>query len=52
MALPISPTPVLNGEDSRKFNLELKKNKNKRISETERLKGIALMNEILKKANF
>jgi hypothetical protein len=52
MALPISPTPVLKGEDSKRFNLQLKKSRRNRISKAEREKGIALMKSVLKKANI
>jgi len=50
MALPISPTPVLKGKDSRRFNLQLKKSRRNRISRTEREKGISLMKAVLKNA--
>jgi len=52
MALPISPTPVIKGEDSRRFNTQLKKSARTRISKNERAKGIALVKSILKKASI
>jgi GNAT superfamily N-acetyltransferase len=36
MALPISPTPVIRGTDSKRFNAELKKSNNKRHCSCER----------------
>lgn len=51
MALPISPTPVLKGEDSKRFNLQLVKSKKKRISKKERERGLVLMRAVLKNAD-
>jgi hypothetical protein len=48
MALPISHTPVLKGEDSRRFNAGLKKNASLRITRAERTKGINLVKAVLK----
>ncbi len=50
MALPISPTPVLKGKDSKRFNLQLKRSKKNRISRTEREKGLSLVKAVLKNA--
>ncbi len=52
MALPISHTPVLKGEDSKKFNAQLKKNSRVRISRAERAKGVHLVKAILKNAQI
>jgi len=52
MALPISPTPVIKGKDSKLFNRQLKKSRVTRISRTERLKGIALMKSVLEKSTI
>ena len=52
MALPISHTPVLKGEDSKRFNTQLKKNARVRISRAERNKGVNLVNTILKSAQI
>jgi hypothetical protein len=51
MALPISPTPVLKGKDSKRFNLQLLKSRKNRISKTERERGLVLMKAVLKNAN-
>ena len=50
MALPISQTPVLKGNDSRLFNLQLKKSSRNRISKSLREKGVSLMKAVLKNA--
>ncbi len=52
MALPITPTPILKGEDSRRFNEELAKSPFKKISKEERKRGIDLVNSILKNSNL
>jgi hypothetical protein len=52
MALPISPTPVLKGADSKRFNSFLKKNEKKRISKKERAKGLSIVKAILEKAKI
>ena len=52
MALPISHTPVLKGEDSKRFNTQLKKNSRVRISQSQRTKGITLVKAILKNAQI
>ena len=52
MALPIAPTPILKGEDSRKFNIQLKKNEKKRISDKERENAKEIMQRVLKKAKI
>ena len=52
MALLISHTPILKGEDSKKFNAQVKKNEHIRISQEERSKGVALVKSILKKAKI
>jgi hypothetical protein len=52
MALPISPTPVIRGNDSKKFNAQLKKSAKKRISKKDRQRGIELVNAILSKATI
>jgi hypothetical protein len=52
MALPITPTPILKGDDSRRFNEELQKSSSKKISQSERLKGLQLVEAVLKNANI
>jgi hypothetical protein len=52
MALPITPTPILKGEDSRRFNEELAKSPFKKISKKEMEEGIELMKAVLKNAKF
>lgn len=52
MALPISPTPILKGKDSERFNRQLKKSKKSRISKADKKKGIALMKAVLKNSNI
>jgi len=47
MALPITPTPVIKGEDSRIFNQKLNENYNKRISKEERERGLQLLAIVL-----
>jgi hypothetical protein len=52
MALPISQTPILKGNDSKRFNTQLKKSARTRISRGERLKGMNLVKAILKNAHI
>ena len=52
MALPITPTPILKGEDSRKFNEELAKSSFKKVSHKEMMDGIDFMKAILKNAKI
>ena len=52
MALPISHTPILKGEDSKRFNAQLKKSSQGRITRNERVKGMKLVKAILKNANI
>ena len=52
MALPITPTPIIKGEDSRRFNEELAKSSLKKISKKEMNDGIALMKAILQNAKI
>jgi len=48
MALPISPTPVIKGEDSKKFNEQLKISERERISSGQLEKAMALLKAVLK----
>lgn len=48
MALPIKDTPVLTGEDARKFLADIKANENKKVS-PEELARIKASYEIIKK---
>lgn len=52
MALPITPTPILKGEDSRRFNEELKKNYSKRVSKLDYEKGNAFVKAVLAKSSI
>ena len=52
MALPITPTPIIKGEDSRRFNEELTKSKFKKISQEERERGIKLVQTLFKNSNL
>ncbi len=51
MALPISHTPVLKGEDSRRFNEKLNLDARRPISHEERERGRQLVKAILSKGN-
>lgn len=52
MALPITPTPILKGEDSRRFNEELAKSPFKKISKTEYEEAVKLMEAVLKNSKL
>jgi len=49
MALPITATPVLEGEDAVRFYRELEENEGKRVSPEEIRQGRDIFNALLKK---
>ena len=49
MALPIAATPILEGEDLRRFYAELDENENRRAPKEEVLRSIAVFNAVIKK---
>ena len=52
MALPITPTPILKGDDSRRFNEEIAKSQFKKISQEDRKRGIELVKTLFKNSNL
>ena len=52
MALPITPTPIIKGEDIRRFNEELAKRKFKKISIEDRKRGVELVKTLFKNSNL
>ncbi len=52
MALPITPTPILKGDDSRRFNEEIAKSPFKKISQEERKRGIELVKTLFKNSSL
>jgi len=49
MALPITATPILEGEDAIRFYKELEENEGKRVSQEEIRRGRDIFNALLKK---
>jgi hypothetical protein len=47
MAMPIAATPVLKGDDARRFYKEMAENEKREIPDAEVLRGIATFNAIM-----
>ncbi|GBR73485.1 hypothetical protein NO1_0859 [Candidatus Termititenax aidoneus] len=47
MALPIAATPVLEGDDAKRFYKELEENENKHVSDEEIAESIRIFNTIM-----
>jgi hypothetical protein len=49
MALPIAATPVLEGEEAKKFYDEMAENEKKGVSDEEVLRGMKIFNEVMER---
>jgi len=47
MAMPIAATPVLEGDDARRFYKEMAENEKREVPDAEVLRGIAVFNAIM-----
>jgi len=47
MAMPIAATPVLKGDDARRFYKEMAENEKREVPDAEVLRGIATFNAIM-----
>jgi len=49
MALPITATPVLEGEEAKQFYKEMAENEKRGVSDEEVLRGIKIFNAVMEK---